>query len=148
MSVNRIENTEKIEVTQFNTDDSKPKSEKIKQLEESDEDSIQELCVIKNSIDASKRENYYDDDLVIDRKKVLERWNIKKCADQNINYSKMNYRLRVLKDTKIPKKREFRMGIFCEDKSEFDLVELLDTEEENRNLNKNDDANLVPENPR
>ncbi len=104
---------------------------------ESDDHSVQVLCVIKNSPDMSKRETYYDNDLIVDRSKVLERWNIKKCADPNVNFSKMNYKLRVLNDNSIPNKREFRSGIFLTDKKDIDTIELNDNEENKSLLNDN-----------
>ena len=145
MSSPEKEDTENNKLIPSNSDGTKPNSDKLKEVEESDEDSIQELCVINNSIDGSTRETYYDNDLVIDRNKVLERWNVKKCADPNINHSKLNYRLRVFKDSKITKKREFRLGIFFEDEQNFDFIEMLEADEENRIIEKDD---AISENPR
>ena len=58
---------------------------------------------------------YYDNDTIIDSSETMRRWNVEKLADPSINNSKMNYRLRVFKETNPPKIRIFRPGIFMEE---------------------------------
>jgi len=73
------------------TADTKPVESSENRVTDSDEDYIQELCVIQNVINKNKRETWYDNDTVVDTQGVLKRWNIKKMADPTVNNSRMNY---------------------------------------------------------
>jgi len=101
------------------TANTKPAESFENKVTDSDEDYIQELCVIQNVINKNKRETWYDNDTVVDTQGVLKRWNIKKMADPTVNNSRMNYRHRVFKETKKAIPRRFRPGLFAEDEDNY-----------------------------